>query len=93
MLFFAYLLRGSSEVQYYFANYYYTLTDKQKIIKSFDFWLSGPHVTSNFKRQFLIYSDLNYTNLEVSRQVEQGLHRLVPSLLLVLGSPGHQPRD
>ena len=36
----------------------------QKIFKSFVLWLSRPHRTSNFDRQSLIYSDLNYTNVE-----------------------------
>ena len=41
----------------------------KKIIKSFVFWLSGPHGTSIFDHQSLIYSDMNYTNIDYRYQV------------------------
>ena len=36
-----------------------------KKLKSFVFWLSEPHGTSNFDHQSLIHSDLNYTTVDV----------------------------
>ena len=38
--------------------------------KSFVLWLSGPHGTSNFDCQSLIYSDLNYTNRDGIKDVD-----------------------
>ena len=44
--------------------------DFQKNCKCFAFWLSGPHGTSNFDHQFLIHSDLNYTNVQSTYYIE-----------------------
>jgi hypothetical protein len=48
----------------------------QKIIKPFVSWLSGPHGTSNYDHQFLIYSDLNYTNVEADLKSQTQAKRL-----------------
>ena len=59
--------------------------DMQKMTKSFVSWLSGPHGTSNFDCQFLIYSDLNYTTGEdIAKQFIYGCHTCVQIAIHVL---------
>jgi hypothetical protein len=57
------------------------------ILKYFVFWLSGGHGTSNFDRQSLIYSDLNYTNGQVSDyNMFARVKKVSVTILLFIGS-------